>query len=367
MVKKKVLLAANDSTYVYNLRKEILKELIKKGYEVIVVAYLERYVKEIESLGCKFLEINFSRNGTNPFSDINLIKEIYKLLKNEKPDFVLSYNIKPNIYFGFCCSKLNIKVAANITGLGTIQNSGFVPKLARKMYKFGIKNNDVVFFQNKQNLNFFRDKEIIGDKTETILIPGSGINLNEYISKPYTNNNKIVFLSIFRILRDKGINELLESITNIKRKYPDTLFYIAGSYDDINYKQKMDNMENKNMLKYLGFRDDIKQLLSKSNCIIHPSYHEGLSNVLLQAGATGRPVIASNVPGCKETFIDGVSGYSVKARDSDDLTEKIEKFINLPHEDKAKMGLANRKHVEENFDRKIVVEKYLQCIEKYTN
>ena len=133
----------------------------------------------------------------------------------------------------------------------------------------------------------------------------------------------------------------------------------------MSYKSRIDNLNNEGIINYLGYRKDIKELIKKSHCLIHPSYHEGLSNVLLEAGATGRPVIASDIPGCKETFIDGISGLAVKVKDTDDLTDKIEKFINFSYDKKMEMGKSNRKHVEKKFDRKIVVEKYIECIDKY--
>lgn len=201
---------------------------------------------------------------------------------------------------------------------------------------------------------------------DNVILPGSGINLDKFKCSVYPETESVIsFIMISRIMKDKGIEEYLNAVENIKLRYPNTEFNLVGEYDDISYKSRIETLDNKDIINYLGYRKDIPKLIEKSHCLIHPSYHEGLSNVLLETGATGRPVIASDIPGCKETFIDGESGFAVKVKDSDDLISKIEQFINLPYETKKQMGKANREHVEKNFDRKIVVEKYIESIEKY--
>ena len=364
---KKIMLAANDTTFVYNLRKEIIESLIEKEYDVYIVAQETNFIEEIEYIDCNLINLQIPRHGTNPIADLNLYKQINNILKEIRPDIVFSNSIKPNIYFGMACKKHNIPFIPNITGLGgALLNPGKVQKIASNLYKLGIEDADLVFFQNESNKNFFFDKNIINKSKDYFILPGSGINLNENVYREYPlEKNNVKFIMIARIMKDKGIREFLQVAENIKSKYTNVEFNLVGDYDDLIYKELIENLVNKNIINYLGFRKDINDLISESHCLIHPSYHEGLSNVLLEAAAAGRPVIASDIPGCKETFINQVSGLSIKPKDSNDLMEKVELFINIPYEDKVQMGIENRKYIENKFDRKFVVRKYLECIEKY--
>lgn len=364
---RKIIISANDTSYIYNLRRELIKSLLDKGFAITVVANVDRYSSELSELGCSLVNMEISRHGTNPVSDLDLYLKFKKTLDIERPDIVLSFNIKPNIYLGMLCKKMNIFFIPNITGLGgALINPGVVQKIAITLYKLGMRGANVILFQNESNRKFFISKKIIKNSQNNYLIPGSGININEFIYKNYPENRNITkFIMISRIMKDKGIEEFIKSAKYIKERYPNVVFNLVGSFDDDSYKEIIERMNNNGIINYLGFREDIIDLICDSNCVIHPSYHEGLSNVLLEAGATGRPVIASDIPGCRETFIDGKSGLSVQPKNVKDLIEKIEKFIHLSYGEKEKMGLENRHHIEEKFDRKIVVEKYLECIEEY--
>ena len=365
--RKTILFAANDTTFVYNLRKEIIEDLCNRDQDVIIVAQFKDYIEELKDIGCKLIELKIPRRGKNPFSDINLYNHIKHILKENEPDIVFSNSIKPNVYFGIATSKLGIPFVPNVTGLGSaLLNPGSVKKIAHTLYKMGVKNSKTIFFQNNYNKEYFYNSKIIGKSKDCLVLPGSGINLEKYSYFEYPETDRsIKFIMIARIMRDKGIFEFLNAAEIIKSKYPNVEFTLVGDYDDLSFKDRIDKLNDNGIITYLGYRQDIDELIKKSHCIVHPSYHEGLSNVLLEAGATGRPVIASDIPGCRETFIDGVSGLAVKVKDSDDLTRKIEEFINIPHNKKAQMGKANREHVAKKFDRKIVVDKYIECIEKY--
>lgn len=373
----KILILTNDAQGFLLFRKELLEELLNaKSFinnnnnfiveEILVCAPNSDYSNDIAKIGCMYKNVSMDRRGKNPLKDYKLIKEYERIIDNFNPNVILTYTIKPNIYGGIAAKKQKIPYIVNITGLGTsIHKNNITSKFIKKLYKIGVKGASEIFVQNKSNLEFFKNN-ILADANYN-LIPGSGINLERFVYKEYPSDTQpIKFITIGRIMKDKGIDELLESIVKIKKEFGSKVeFHIAGSYDDVSYKDKIDSLNKVGTINYLGLRNDIPQIIGDYHCIIHPSYHEGLSNVLLEAGATGRPVIASNVPGCKETFIDGVSGLAVRVKDSDDLIRKIEEFINIPYEKKVQMGKANREHVEKNFDRKIVVQKYIECIEKY--
>lgn len=364
---KKIMIVANDTSYIYKLRKDILEKILIEGYNLVVVSSKANYVSEIEDLGIKIIDLNISRHGKNPFSDLVLYKKIRTILRDEQPNIVFTYNIKPNVYFGRACRIYKIPFVPNITGLGgALLNPGLVKKISTLLYKVGMKGASTVFFQNEFNKDFFINNGIISKSKDYTILPGSGINLEKNVYKNYPiDDSKIIFITIARIMKDKGISELLDAAVSIKQKYLNVEFQLVGDYDDIGYKDRIEKLDKDGIIMYLGHRKDVNRLIERSYCMIHPSYHEGLSNVLLEAGATGRPVIASDVPGCKETFVDGKTGLSVKPCDSNDLIRKIEEFISIPYEKKVEMGKANRSYVEKNFDRRIVVEKYLECIEKF--
>lgn len=373
----KILILANSSKGLFNFRRELLDELRNPGiyidsvehdpYDILICVPDSTNNENFKSLGCQVKNISVDRRGKNPLKDFKLIKNYKKIIYNYKPDVVLTYTIKPNIYGGIAAKKFKVPYIVNITGLGAgIHRNNFTSNIIKILYKKGVKGASEIFLQNKSDFRFFK-KNII-EEANYNLIPGSGINFDRFVYKKYPlEDEPIKFITIGRILKDKGFDELLESIVEIKKEFGSKVeFHIAGSYDEVSYKDKIDNLDKVGTINYLGLRNDIPEIIGDYHCIIHPSYHEGLSNVLLEAGATGRPVIASDIPGCKETFIDGVSGLAVNVKDSEDLTKKIKQFINYPHEIKSQMGKVNREHVEKNFDRKIVVEKYIECIEKHS-
>lgn len=364
---KTILFAANDTTFVYNLRKEIIEDLQNKGQNVIIVAEFKDYIEEIKNIGCTLIELKIPRRGKNPISDVNLYNQIKSILKENNPDIVFSNSIKPNVYFGIASNKLGIPFVPNVTGLGgSLLNPGAIQKIASALYKLGVKNAKTIFFQNNFNKDYFYTNKIIDGSKACLVLPGSGINLEKYTYHEYPETSEYIrFIMIARIMKDKGIIEYLNAAEKIKSEHSNIDFMLVGDYDDLSFKERIDKLNSKGIIKYIGYRKDINELIKNSHCLIHPSYHEGLSNVLLEAGATGRPVIASDIPGCRETFIDGVSGLAVKVKDSEDLIHKIEEFINIPNDKKVQMGKANRNHVAKNFDRKIVVDKYIECIEKY--
>lgn len=356
----KVLILTNNDVGLFKFRRELLEALLKQ-YEVYISLPYGAYVEQMVQMGCVYCETNFERRGKNVFADLKLINHYKRLFRKIKPDVVLTYTAKPNIYGGIAAANRKIPQIANITGLGTaVENVGLLQKLIIALYRIGLRNAQVVFFQNADNQRFMNEHKVTGKKQK--LLPGSGVNLEQYAFEEYPEEKeKLVFLTIGRIMNDKGINELLEAASAIKKEYPNTRFQLIGPYEE-KYKRRVEEAVENNIVEYLGPQDDIRPFLKASHAIVHPSYHEGMSNVLLESSSTGRPVIATNVPGCIETFEPGTSGIACKARDAEDLTNAIRNFIELPYEKKAAMGQASRKHMERHFDRKIVIQNYLEEI-----
>ena len=363
-----ILILANSIGGLYSFRKEVVKALVDEGYKVIVSCPPEKGVKAdyFTSLGCEMVDTAIDRRGTNPLHDLSLVRHYRQLIQSVKPVAVLTYTIKPNIYGGIAARWCGVPQLANITGLGdAIENPGALQKLSIAMYRFGLRKAKRVFFQNQYNRDFCIQHKIA--TAESVLLPGSGVNLSHHVLQPYpSEGGNIKFLYIGRLLKDKGTEEYFAMAQRVKEKYPDTEFQILGSCEG-DYQQQLDKLVQEDIINYLGTTPDVRPFIGAVHCTVMPSYHEGMSNVNLESAANGRPVITTDVPGCQETVDDGVTGYLVKPRSAEDLIEKVERFIQLPHEEKRQMGLAARKKVEREFDRRLVVEAYLVGIDEAVN
>lgn len=364
---KKIVILANDTTYTYNLRGAIIKKLIDNKYHVYIIAQVLKFKEELENIGCSIKNIGISRHSTNPFADIQLLKAYKNILKEIKPDVVISYNIKPNIYGGMACSSLKIRFLPNITGLGTaLEYPGPMQKLTMFLNKIGLKNADTVFFQNSENQDFFKKHNLLSKKTKTILLPGSGVDLLQHKLLEYPAQKNIKFLYTARIMKDKGIDIYLAAAEQIKKKYPNTEFHICGYCDDKKYKAKLKEYEGNNIIVYHGEQKNMIPFFEMANCIIHPSYYpEGMSNVLLEAAAHGRPIICTDRSGCRETVEDEKTGFIVPIKDTEELIKATEKIINMSNDERKVMGLNGRKKMEKEFDRNIVVNEYINELKKW--
>lgn len=358
----RILVLTNNIGGLHSFRKEVMKALVDIGHEVYIsVPNDDERRKYFEEIGCKIIKTGFNRRGMNPIADFKLLLAYWRLLKRVKPHAVLSYTIKPNIYGGMACRLAKVPQIANVTGLGdAVENGGWLNKLTVALYKLGIGKAIQVFFQNTSNRDYCLRQGIVN--TKSVILPGSGVNLEHHTYQHYPSEGPIKFLFIGRLLKDKGINEFFELAETIKQKHPQTEFQILGQVEG-DYQQQLKEFVSKGMVTYLGVTSDVRPYLSKVHCTIMPSYHEGMSNVNLESAANGRPVITTDVPGCRETVDNGVTGFLVKSKDSQDLINGVEMFLTLPYEQKKQMGLAARRKVEHQFDRQIVVQSYLQAVQ----
>lgn len=363
----KVMIMANDTTYVYNLRKEIIQRLVNKGVEVTVVAQPLLLKDELMHLGCRIIGIESKRHQTNLISDLKLLLKYKRLLMKEKPDVVLTYNIKPNVYGGMACRMTKTHYLPNITGLGTaVEYPGLLQKITTRLYKLGIKKADCVFFQNEENRDFFINRNLLRKDARTRLLPGSGVSLDEHKVLPYPEGNNLIhFLFVARILREKGIDLYLEAAKRIHEKYPNTLFHICGQCDDMSYMGQLNPAQKGGYIIYHGEQKNMLPYFTMAHCVVHPSYYpEGMSNVLLEACAHARPIIATDRSGCREIVDDGVTGFLIPIKDEDALEKALQKFLSISWEQRRQMGVAGRKKMEKEFDREIVINAYEEEIER---
>lgn len=359
--KKTIVILSNHDVLTYKFRKEVIQALLAEGYRVVITLPYGEKVEEMKAWGCEYIDIPaFSRHSTSIVRELKLILGYRKLLKEVKPDFVLAYTIKPNLYGGFVAATLKIPFGASVTGLGTaVQNKGKLQHLVKFMYKICLRKACCVFAQNQEIKEFLKERKVKG---KIVLVAGSGVNLAQHRFEEYPQEEeKITFITIGRLMRDKGINELLSAAREIKKDYPNVRFQLIG-FDDGNYKEIVEAAVRENVVEYPGFQDDVHPWITNSHAIVHPSYHEGMANVLLECAATGRPIIASDIPGCQETFEEGVSGIGFKPQDAEDLTRALRQFLELTHEKKAQMGRAGHKKMEKEFNRDIIVKTYLDEI-----
>ena len=355
---QKILILANSDMGLYKFRKELIVELVK-NHHVFVICPKGTYTSKLIDLGVEFNEVKMKRHSVNPFSELRLFIEIYKKVKLMRPDLILTYTIKPNIYGGIIARILTIRYIATITGLGAALNKGFKSFIPNLMYKVALKKAKRVFFQNQHNLDYMKKRKMVNDNV--VLVPGSGVNTEEYSYQEYPNDKELHFIFVGRVMKAKGIEEYLWLAKTIKEKYDNINFHVMGDMEE-DYTQEIEELVNKGSILYHGAQASLHDYYKMCHAIIHPSYHEGLSNVLIEAGATGRPILASNIPGCNETFIEGKTGFGFEPHNKQELLEKFEQFLKLSHHDKETMGLESRKLIEAHFDRKKVVDTYMKGI-----
>jgi len=359
----KILILTNNFGGLHSFRKEVVQALVDKGNQVSISAPMDKKAHFFKEMGCTLIDTKFNRKGTDPLKDFALMLCYRKLIKKEKPDVVLSYTIKPNLYGGMACQLCGVPQIANVTGLGTaVEIPGKLQKLTILLYKVGLRKAHTVFFQNEANMAFCRQHGMV--KGRMRLIPGSGVNLQHHYLQDYpAQDEPMRFIFISRLLKEKGFEEYLTAAHEIKAKYPETEFHILGSCEE-NYQERIERLQKDGIVIYHGRQIDVRPYIGKAWCTVHPSYYpEGMSNVLLESCAAGRPIITTDRPGCGEIVDDGVNGFIVKQRDGYDVARKIEAFIALPYEKKREMGLAARRKVEREFDRQTVVREYLSVIE----
>lgn len=360
----KILILSNHYLTLRIFRRELIQEMSKNNEVVISLPEDEKeYMDELRSFGARLVFLkNMDRRAINPIEDLKLIKEYKRLLKDEKPDKVITYTIKCNVYGAYACKKLNIPCYCNITGLGSaFYNGGLVKFITSKLYKYTMNKAKVVFFENKGNEKTLLDMKIFKPE-QTYVLNGAGVNLDRFPFTEYPKDNgEISFLFFARIMREKGVDELFYAIEKLADEYDNLEFNFIGIYED-EYEEKVNELERKGLIKYFGFQKNVVPYIQQCNCVILPSYHEGMANTLLESASIGRPIITSNIHGCMEAVIDEKSGLLANVCDAEDLYNKIKKFIELPYDKKVNMGKSARNHMENKFDKYKVVSETFSVI-----
>jgi len=363
----KIAVVLNTSWNIYNFRKGLINSLMEKGNQVITIAPKDKYTYHLMEMGCRHIPVKMDSRGANPIKDFLLILELYWIYKKIRPDVILHYTIKPNIYGTIAASLLGIPVINNVCGLGTIfLKDNLVSRVAITLYRIAFRFPKKIFFQNEDDQNLFLGKRIVSKKT-CDLLPGSGINVHDFTPGiSGTKNKQFTFLLISRLIYDKGILEYIEAIDALKKEGIDAHFQLLGQIDEQHKRgiprHVIQQWIEKNQVEYLGTTEDVRSYIEKADCVVLPSYREGTPKTLLEAASMEKPIVATNVPGCNNIVKDGKNGYLCKLKDSSDLAHKMKLMHSLDPKSRSDMGAYSRAFVKQNFDEGIVIEKYISAI-----
>ncbi len=368
--KQLIAIFTNNDDDIYCFRKELIEEFINQGYDILISCPYGEKFDLMNGIEYIYDNPDIDRRGTNIINDLKLFIHYFKLLLKYRPDVVLTYTAKPNIYCGLASHFLNIPVISNVTGFGSvIRESGFIQRLVMFLFKIVFRRSKCVMFQNETNKKIAEDMKLV--KKNGQLIPGSGVNVERYPLQSYPDGGNgidgetVVFNYIGRVMFDKGVNDYIKAAERIKKVYPKTKFNMLGFIEPTEdyYIDLLKDLSDKDIVHYLGSQKDIRPFVAESHATIHPStYGEGMSNVLLESASSGRPLITTDNPGCYETVVDNVTGFIYHGGNVDELCDCIKNFLSIPNNERKALGEKGRAHMIENFSREIVVSAYLNKI-----
>ena len=368
---KKILISLNTAWNLLNFRAGLIGGLISSGYEVVAVAPKDEYVVKLKLLGCRFVHLEMDNQGTRPIRDLLLLWRFFRLLKSEKPDLCLFYTVKPNVYGSLASSFCGIPFINNVSGLGAVFiQGGWLRRFVSALYRLAFRNSNRVFFQNRDDLGLFLENKLV-KVVLTDVLPGSGINLHRFTPAYDTDRESLNFpfrfLLIARMLKDKGVVEFVNAAQLLKKSGVKAEFCLFGFLDVQNpaaiSSEQMKEWSDQGFVKYLGVSDDVREHIASADCIVLPSYREGTPRTLLEAAAMGKPIITTNVVGCKEVVEHGVNGFLCEVKNAQDLALKMKEMLLLSDDQKRLMGEKGRLKMEKEFDETIVIQKYLHAID----
>ena len=362
----KIGITINRSWNIYNFRKGLIEALIAAGHEVVAIAPKDKYSARLEALGCRYEAIEMSNKGSSPIKDIGLIYDLFRVYKKANLDVILHYTIKPNIYGAIAAAFLRIPTINNVSGLGTVfirhDLTSFIAKL---LYKIAFYFPAVVFFQNKDDKTLFLSQGLVREKI-TDLLPGSGVNITHFSPRPFRRNQVFTFLMIARVLYDKGIIEFIEAIRIIRKKNVEARFKLLGAVEqERNLGAAIEDIrlwEEEGLIEYMGTGDDVRAGISLADCVVLPSYREGTPRSLLEAAAMGKPLITTDVPGCREVVKNNYNGFLCEVKNAEDLADKMLRIIGFDDEQLKQTGIHSRRLAVDVFDEKLVIKKYMAAI-----
>jgi glycosyltransferase involved in cell wall biosynthesis len=361
-------MSANTSWNIVNFRSGLIRRLMAEGYDVAVIAPADTHSETLLTMGCRYIPLAMDNKGANPLRDLGLMRRYHAALKQLRPVAYLGYTIKPNVYGSLAAQALGIPAINNVSGLGTafIRNTWLTP-VVKQLYRTAFRRSGMVLFQNEDDRSLFTQYKLVVPE-RTAVLPGSGIDLTQFNPSPTAPRPPGArhFLLIARLLWDKGIGEYVEAARHVRARYPGCRFQILGFLDVENRtavsRSDVEGWVREGTIDYLGSTDDVRPFIERADCIVLPSYREGTARTLLEAAAMGKPLIATDVPGCNNVVVHGENGYLAQVRDAADLAQQIETFAMLPSERVTALGKRSRAKVETEFDERIVIERYIEIL-----
>lgn len=364
----KIVIISHYSPSLINFRGDLIRAMVELGHEVICLGPEAGFEQPLQELGADYRQIPLHRTGLNPLKDVKTLFSLRKVLKEIKPDIVFSYTVKPIVYGSIAAHMAGVRqMYAMITGLGYVFigqtfKQRLLTQIVAFLYRRGLKYNQVVFFQNPDDLHLFVSKSIVPKTAKPVLVNGSGVNIEKFAFAP-PKLSPVTFLLIARLIKDKGILEYVESARLLKQKYPDARFQLLGPLD-INptaiTQEQLEQWTKEGIIEYLGKTNDVRPYIADASVFVLPSfYREGTPRSVLEAMSMGRPIITTDAPGCRETVIDGKNGFLVPVKDVDALKSAMEKFIQKP-DLISQMGKQSRIIAEEKYDVRKVNRAILQ-------
>lgn len=368
--RKKIAIIENHELGIYSIRHDLVKALGEK-YDITVMTEVDDSFKtgDLEKL-VQFVDVG--KAVLNPVTAIKYYSRLKRALQRVRPDVCLTFTIRPAIYGNLVTRKLKLPTISTITGTGPLFDSRSISyTIARQLYKRVLKKTKFVFFPNFDDLNAFVERGYI-TKEQARRVPGSGVNYGQFSPQPSSraNDGKFIFLYVSRLIKDKGIMEFVKAASILKDQFPAAEFHIVGPLWTGNKRsltvteKELNGWIEKKWIVYHNKQKDVRPFIANADCVVMPSYREGMSNVLLEAASMARPLIATDVTGCRDIVEDGINGLLCKVKSGTDLAEKMVTMMNLPATEREKMGQKGREKMIREFDKKIVIQMYLQAIEE---
>jgi glycosyltransferase involved in cell wall biosynthesis len=362
----KIAIVLNTSWNIYNFRMNFVASLQSQGHEVHTVAPVDDFTHFLTAAGCIHHPLRMDSRGANPVKDTALIIELWSIYRKMRPDIILHYTIKPNVYGSLAAGILGIPVINNVCGLGTVfLKDNLVSAIAISLYRISFRFASKVFFQNPEDLSLFLDKKLVAPE-KTDLVPGSGIDLNKFQPVAFKRNSSFTFLLISRLITDKGILEYIKAVEQLRAQGINARFQILGAKDPSHKRgielNTIDAWIRNGIIEYLGTTTDVRQFIHQADCIVLPSYREGTPRTLLEAASSAKPIIATDVPGCHQVVRHEFNGLLCKPKSPEDLAEKMDSMANFDDATIKKLGENGRQKMEEEFDEKVVIDKYIMAI-----
>jgi glycosyltransferase involved in cell wall biosynthesis len=370
-VSLRITLVCNTAWAIYTYRQGLIRELVARGVEVTVLAPRDRTFDLLSAMGCRCIDLPVASKGTNPRDDLRTLWALYRHYRSIRPHIVFHYTIKPNIYGSIAAKLAGVDSVAVTTGLGYvfIQQSR-AAQVAKKLYRFAFRFPREVWFLNRDDQAAFVDQKLLVHPERARLLHGEGVDLEQFAFTPLPDKPHFDFVLIGRLLWDKGVGEYVEAARRLRARYPQARFRLLGPVGVDNpsaiTRDEVAAWEQEGVIEYLGEAHDVRPFIAAADCVVLPSYREGVPRTLMEASAMGRPIVATDVPGCREVVADGVNGLLCEVRNAQSLAERLAQMLDMSGAARRAMGERGRQKVAAEFDERVVIEKYKDLVRNLT-